>query len=158
MGNAAPMNARPEDPSATLYAPASTCVNVLTKYDDGIVESREAYTYGYGLIYVKGDKLFYDPRNFLTRGQRLSFLLRDITSVSVERDAVNDIYGLGTCPCYSCPCRGCPDGTVHIAMSQAKMNQEENLYMQMPNSQDFVDRFNQQLGRQTDTVTSQPSQ
>lgn len=89
MGNAALMNARPEDPSATLYAPASTCV--LTEYHDGIVEPQETCSYGYGLIYVKGDKLFYDPRNFLTRGQRLSFLLRDITSVSVERDAVNDI-------------------------------------------------------------------
>ena len=43
--------------------------------------------------------------------------------------------------CYSCPCRGCPDGTVHIAMSQPEINLEQHLYMQMPNSQDFVHKF-----------------
>ena len=156
MGNT-PMNARPDDPSATLYAPASTCV--LTQFHDGIVESREALSYGYGLIYIKGNQLLYDPLNFLTRGQRLTFLLKDVTSATVERDAAHDLYGLGTCPCYSCPCRGCPDGTVHIAMSQPEINQEQHLYMQMPNSQDFVDKFNQHLsGRQSNPITSQPSQ
>ena len=149
------MNARPDDPSVTLYAPTNTCV--LTRYHDDIVRLHEAFTYGYGLIYVKGDKLFYDPRNFLTRGQRSTFPLRNVTSVSVERDAVNDVCALGTCPCYSCPCRGCPDGTVHIAMSQPELNQEEHLYMQMPNSQNFVDKFNQHLRQEIDTITSQPT-
>lgn len=148
MGNA-PLNARPDDPSVTLYAPASTCVLTKSWY--------ETLSYGYGLVYIKGDQLFYDPLNFLTRGQQLSFMLKDVTSATVERDAAHDISGLGTCPCYCCPCRGCPDGTVHIAMNQPEMNKEEHLYMQMPNSQDFVDRFNQHIsGRQPTTITSQP--
>ena len=154
MGNT-PMNARPDDPSATLYAPASTCV--ITNYYNGVV-SHAAFSYGYGLIYVKGDQLFYDPLNFLTRGQQLTFKLSHVTGVSVEKDAINDMCVLGTCPCYTCPCRGCPDGTVHITISQPAISLEEHLYMQMPNSQEFVDRLNCQLGQQVDIITSQPSQ
>ena len=150
----APMNARPDDPSAILYAPASTCV--LAEFDDGEAEERSSY--GYGLIYVTENTFFYNPLNFLTRGQRLSFVLKYVTSVTVERNALNDIHGLGTCPCYSCPCRGCPDGTVHIAMSKPA-NQEQHLYMQMPNSQTFVDEFNQHVSRRqaaAGVIASQP--
>ena len=66
------MNARPDDPSAILYAPASTCV--LAEFDDGEVEERSSY--GYGLIYITENTFFYNPLNFLTRGQRLSFVLK----------------------------------------------------------------------------------
>ncbi len=155
------MNARPDDPSATLYAPACTCVlsrsgNVVTVAE---LPGGAGITYGYGLIYIKEDKLFYDPLNFLTRGQQLSFLLKNVKSATVERDGLHDCCTLGTCPCYCCPCRGCPDGTVHITMSQSDTIQEEHLYMQMPNSQNFVDRFNQHIsGGQADAITSQPFQ
>ena len=84
------MNARPKDPSATLYAPASTCV--VTKYYDGVI-SCEAIHYGYGLAYVQENQLFYDHLNFITREKQLSFMLSQVTNVSEERDAVNDIMG-----------------------------------------------------------------
>ena len=154
MGNA-PMNARPDNPSATLYAPASNCV--LTQSYDGIDEVPNSY--GYGLIYVTENNFFYDPLNCLTRVQHLTFLLKDVTNVTVERSALNDLCCLGTCPCYCCPCRGCPDGTVHIAMSKPEINQEQHLYLQMPNSQTFVDGFNQHIsGRQAGVIASQPGQ
>ena len=51
----APMNARPDDPSVILYAPASTCV--LAEFDDGEAEERSSY--GYGLINVTENTFFY---------------------------------------------------------------------------------------------------
>ena len=84
----APMNARPDDPSTILYAPASTCV--LADFDDGEPEERSSY--GYGLIYVTENTFFYNPLNFLTQGQRLSFVLKYVTSVSYSGEECTERY------------------------------------------------------------------
>ena len=92
------MRARPGDPSVTLYAPAASC-GLRSGCNGKPNPGSDAYLFGYSLICVKGDQIYYEPSNFIGRGSRVSIELSHVISASVEADAVHDVGGLCACTC-----------------------------------------------------------
>lgn len=128
----APMSARPDDPSVKLYAPVTQAIAHIRS------NTPVYYSYGPGLAYVSEGLFVYKSR---WQG-RISFYLKDVQKISLERAFRGKGYYY--LPCYCCPCTGCPDGIVDVRGTVDGV--DVHVGFAMPNAEEFVERLQAQIG------------